>query len=104
MINIIKNVVDESIDDPTTYKQYDMFVLIIMAHGRCGSVADGRYGNVDLADVYAELSHEKFMAFRGKPKWIIIEACSGDRELFYYSVTLHPTVLLSHMLKKYFCI
>lgn len=57
---------------------YGMFVLVIMSHG---TENDCVYGTdeqlVRLTDVYDLLSSPKFPLMTGKPKLVIVQACSG---------------------------
>ena len=57
-----------------------MFVLVIMCHGDLGTVIakeEGLEKHIMLVDIYRLLSPKYFPAMRGKPKMIILEACSG---------------------------
>ena len=59
-----------------------MFVLALMSHGGYGTIAakDGNTGTmtqIKLVDIYRLLSSQNFPAMRGKPKMIILHACSG---------------------------
>ena len=59
-----------------------MFVLVLMSHGDHGTIAakDGNTGTIiqiKLVDIYRLLSPQNFPAMRGKPKMIILQACSG---------------------------
>ena len=57
-----------------------MFVLVIMTHGTRGDKllgADSEF--VDLMDIKDMLSPRRFPAMKGKPKFLIIQACSGGK-------------------------
>ena len=57
-----------------------MFVLVLMTHGDYGTIAfkDGNgIEQIKLVDLYKLLSPENFPAMKGKPKMIIMQACSG---------------------------
>ena len=59
-----------------------MFVLILMSHGTRGNVIfDSNNQPVDLIDLQGLLKPMNFSAMEGKPKVIIVQACSGG-ELF----------------------
>lgn len=77
MLDALKGVIQESKDDPTKYQDHKMFVLIIMAHGSEGLVKASGTDRVMLDAVYKKLSHTHFPAMKGKPKWVIIQACKG---------------------------
>ena len=55
-----------------------MFVFVIMSHGIRGDyVLDRERQPVDLVKIRDLLSPHHFPAMKGKPKLIIIQACSG---------------------------
>lgn len=54
-----------------------MFVLVLMTHGDLGRVSGCDDINLRLTDIYKLLSSQNFPAMRGKPKLIILQACSG---------------------------
>ena len=55
-----------------------MFVFVIMSHGMRGEyVLDRERQPVDLVKIRDLLSPHHFPAMKGKPKLIIIQACSG---------------------------
>ena len=57
-----------------------MFVLVIMCHGDVGTVVakeGGSYKHIRLVDIYRLLSPKEFPGMKGKPKMIILQACSG---------------------------
>mgnify|MGYP001801092976 CR=1 FL=1 len=57
-----------------------MFVLVIMCHGDFGTVLSkegGSYKHIRLVDIYRLLSPKEFPGMKGKPKMIILQACSG---------------------------
>ena len=57
-----------------------MFVLVIMCHGDFGTVKakeGGSYKHIRLVDIYRLLSPQYFPPMKGKPKMIILQACSG---------------------------
>ena len=57
-----------------------MFVLVIMSHGTRGDKIFGADSQpVDLMDIKDLLSPKKFPAMKGKPKLLIIQACSGGK-------------------------
>ena len=61
------------------HKELGMFVLVIMSHGDEGCVLGSDDRRVKLTDIYNMLSGDNFPAMSGKPKLIIIQACSGGR-------------------------
>ena len=76
LLGMLDEVVEESKKSMAeTYKTYDMFVLIIMGHGK-----EHRVSGVLLEEVYKKLSNKNFPIFKRKPKWIIVQACSGGCE------------------------
>ena len=63
-----------------------MFVLVMMSHGDVGTISgfncEEEHGqqtskHVSLVDIYKLLSSQYFPAMRGKPKLVILQACSG---------------------------
>ena len=59
-----------------------MFVLVLMSHGGYGTLAakngnTGTMTQIKLVDIYRLLSSQSFPAMRGKPKMVILQACSG---------------------------
>ena len=65
-------------------KQYGMFVLIIMSHGGENNVIrDCENNPVRLIDVKDRLRPSEFPAMKGKPKIIIVQACSGGEYIFH---------------------
>ena len=63
------------------HEGYGMFVLVLTSHGNEGSIIGCDYTHVKLTDIYDLLSAKNFPAMRGKPKLIIIQACSGGKPL-----------------------
>ena len=61
----------------SVHRDLGMFVLVISTHGSEGHIigSDGKY--IQLVDIYNLLSARNFPAMRGKPKLIILQACSG---------------------------
>ena len=59
------------------HNNYGMFVLIIMTHGDETQLAGTDGSRINLSAVYDFMSPGKFEAMAGKPKWLIIQACSG---------------------------
>ena len=69
------------------HKDLGMFVLVIMSHGQRGDIIlDVDKNPVDLVKVYNLLSPAKFPAMAGKPKMVIIQACSGGKKLVGYHI------------------
>lgn len=54
-----------------------MFVLMMSSHGGDGSISGCDGVHIKLTDIYELLSPENFPAMRGKPRVVIIQACSG---------------------------
>ena len=55
-----------------------------MSHGTRGNVIiDSKGQPVDLIDIQDLLSPKKFPAMKGKPKVMIVQACSGGESLVY---------------------
>ncbi|XP_067936783.1 caspase-3-like [Watersipora subatra] len=62
------------------HDDYGMFILAIMSHGSENDRISGTDGlDIKLSDVHDLLSAGKFSRMRGRPKFIIIQACSGNR-------------------------
>ena len=60
------------------HKDYGMFILIIMSHGAPNDCIVGTDGkSVTLKDIVDLLSPIKFPMMSGKPKLVVIQACSG---------------------------
>ncbi|XP_067930853.1 caspase-3-like [Watersipora subatra] len=58
-----------------------MFVLIIMSHGTDGDMITDHHGEqFSLVSIRDSLSPQRFPAMAGKPKLIIVQACSGGLE------------------------
>ncbi|XP_067935178.1 malignant fibrous histiocytoma-amplified sequence 1-like [Watersipora subatra] len=65
------------------HSAFGMFVLVIMSHGARGHVIiDCDSQPVDLIAIKDLLSPRNFPRMKGKPKLIIVQACSGDRADF----------------------
>ena len=61
------------------HRSYGMFVFIIMSHGMRGDVLlDRDNQEVDLVKIRDLLSPRKFPSMKGKPKLMIVQACSGS--------------------------
>ena len=57
-----------------------MFVLVVMSHGTRGDKILGSDSQpVDLMDIRDLLCSRSFPAMRGKPKLLIVQACSGGK-------------------------
>ena len=57
-----------------------MFVFIIMSMGKRGDILLDCYGQpIDLLKIKDLLSSSKFPAMKGKPKLLIVQACSGGK-------------------------
>ena len=65
------------------HKHLGMFVFVIMSHGMRGDVILDRHNQeVDLMKIRDLLSPHVFSAMRGKPKLMIVQACSGGELTF----------------------
>ena len=61
-----------------------MFVLVLMSHGgRDNVISDSNNQPVSLVNIQDMLSPKSFPAMKGKPKLMIIQACSGGK---YYGL------------------
>ena len=61
-----------------------MFVLVLMSHGgRDNVISDSNNQPVSLVNIQDMLSPKNFPAMKGKPKLMIIQACSGGK---YYGL------------------
>ena len=57
-----------------------MFVLVLMSHGgRDNLIYDSNNRPVSLVSIQDLLSPENFPSMKGKPKLMIIQACSGGK-------------------------
>ena len=70
---------------------YGMFVLVIMSHGDANDRIFGADDKtIQLAEVLDLLSPLNFQTMAGKPKLVVIQACSGSKYhctyKFYLSV------------------
>lgn len=57
-----------------------MFVLVMMSHGDTGTIIakeGNEHKHIKLVDIYRLLSPKNFPAMKGKPKMVILQACSG---------------------------
>jgi len=62
------------------HRHLSMFVLIIMSHGQTGDTILSRDNKwVKLGDIKQLLSASQFTAMKGKPKLIVVQACSGSK-------------------------
>ena len=61
----------------SVHSNLGMFVLVLMSHGGYGTLQVGRHDVIKLVDIYRLLSPQNFPAMKGKPKMIILQACSG---------------------------
>ena len=68
--------IQEEITHPG-HSTYGMFVLVIMTHGSATHLygADGR--GIEISRIYDTMSAYSFGKMAGKPKLIILQACSG---------------------------
>ena len=57
-----------------------MFVIVLMSHGERGDIITDSEGQpVELVDIQDLLSPKNFPAMKGKPKLMIVQACSGGK-------------------------
>ena len=57
-----------------------MFVLVLMSHGgRDNLIYDSNNQPVSLVNIQDMLSPKNFPAMKGKPKLMIVQACSGGK-------------------------
>ncbi|XP_067935149.1 caspase-2-like [Watersipora subatra] len=62
------------------HDDYGIFILVIMSHGSENDRISGTDGHdIKLSDVHDLLSAGNFSRMRGRPKFIITQACSGSR-------------------------
>jgi len=65
------------------HKDLGCHVLVIMTHGGLNNDIYGTdLKSVKVADVYDELTSSKFLGMAGKPKVVILEACSRGDYIF----------------------
>ena len=73
---IYKEIREETQNDK--HYTYGMFVFVIMSHGLRGDIILDRNGQpVDLMQIKDLLSPRDFPAMSGKPKLMVVQACSG---------------------------
>ena len=66
-----------------------MFILVMMSHGTVGNViTDSNNQPIALVDIQDLLSPKKFPAMEGKPKVMIVQACSGGKSLSFFSTII----------------
>ena len=79
---IYKEIKEETEKD--VHYKYGMFVLVLMSFGKRGDILLDCYGqDVDLIKIQDMLSPSQFPAMEGKPKLMIIQACSGGKLSLY---------------------
>lgn len=62
------------------HDDYNTFALVIMSYGTENDYIVGTDGDlVRLGDVYDLLSSPRFPGMAGKPKMVIVQACSGSK-------------------------
>lgn len=71
------------------HERFGMFVLVIMSHGDANLIYGTNLKPVKLDDIYDRLAAANFRAMAGKPKLIIIQACSGGECLFKLYLPYH---------------
>ena len=54
-----------------------MFILVFSTHGSEGMISGSDGKRIRLSDLYKLLHPKNFPAMKGKPKVIMIQACSG---------------------------
>ena len=79
---IYKEIKEETERD--VHYNYGMFVLVLMSFGKRGDILLDCHGqDVDLIKIQDMLSPSRFPAMEGKPKLLIIQACSGGKLSLY---------------------
>ncbi|XP_067944843.1 uncharacterized protein [Watersipora subatra] len=74
------------------HQNLGMFVLVIMTHGTSGNHLLDIEGNmIPFINIQDLLSPWNFPAMKGKPKLVILQACSGERRDFGESTELLPS-------------
>ena len=58
-------------------KNGDMFVAIVLSHGKEGYFVTRDNHNYDIEDFVTDFNNEGWQPFRGKPKFIVINSCRG---------------------------
>ncbi|XP_067932943.1 caspase-4-like [Watersipora subatra] len=80
-LEILKEIREETSREE--HSRLGMFVLIIMSHGTEGDMLIDHHGKpFSLISIRDSLSPRRFPAMAGKPKLIIVQACSGGRTDF----------------------
>ncbi|XP_067934368.1 caspase-3-like [Watersipora subatra] len=73
---ILREIKEET--EKEEHHKLGMFILIIMSHGLDGDMLLDHHGDLfPLVSIRDSLSPERFPAMAGKPKLIIVQACSG---------------------------
>ena len=77
---ISKEIKEET--EKVEHNKLGMFVLVLMSHGAEGDVIlDCDCQPVRLVEIRKLLSPSHFPAMKGKPKLVIVQACSGSKRL-----------------------
>lgn len=72
------HLVNEDTGD-SVHEELKSFVLVITSHGHEGSVVGSDHKYIKIMDLINLLSPKNFPAMKGKPKIVIIQACSGSK-------------------------
>ena len=83
LINGTKDGIKEKIDwvrKERKCKNGDMFVAIVLSHGKEGYFITRDNKNYEIEDFITDFNNEGWQPFQGKPKLIIINACRGKGE------------------------
>lgn len=62
------------------HKKFGMFALVIMSHGDVGKIYGTDLKQIKLDDVYDRIAAAHFPQMAGKPKMVVIQACSGGEQ------------------------
>ena len=86
----------------SVHSNLGMFVLVLMSHGAYCTLAatdenspTGDEIQIKLVDIYRLLSAQNFPAMKGKPKMIILQACSGGLSVLKISHTAIPLMFIN---------
>ena len=83
--NIMDELDGEIANPEYTQREYSMFILIVLTHGDTGGVLYNPDSSIThLNDIYRKLSPDKFKHFEGKPKLVIVQACSGTGDIIMF--------------------
>ena len=87
LLSLLQEMLDV-IEQETKHPDHEhlgMFVLVLMSHGNTEHIFGSDGVALNLSKVYDLVSPYNFKAMEDKPKWLIIQACSGGEISFFYA-------------------